>query len=216
MTCRSIGLSAFWTMLTKRKGLSCLVLRKMMKALEEFLPESQAGFRTKRSTSDNIHVDVLAKLIILSSVKTLRWSPPSLTLSLHSILWAIIFWIKHKQKLKYQTNAELFWGLSMNQRQRWSGSQMQMVLMCSQNCFQSIEVSSKVILSLQYYMLHSSSTSDQNSVWCHLKEERKCQMGDLNVDCLEYADDAALRQFSWIGYSRSSRDWSVKRTTCYL
>jgi len=59
-------------MLTKRKGLSCLVLRKMMKALEEFLPESQAGFRTKRSTSDNIHVDVLAKLIILSSVKTLR------------------------------------------------------------------------------------------------------------------------------------------------
>jgi hypothetical protein len=43
------------------KVLSAVILLKMQKETEEFLPETQAGFRAKRSTCDNIYV--LAKLI---------------------------------------------------------------------------------------------------------------------------------------------------------
>ena len=43
------------------KVLSALVLKRMCESVDGFLPETQAGFRANRATSDNIYI--LSKLI---------------------------------------------------------------------------------------------------------------------------------------------------------
>ena len=167
------------------KVLSCLVLRKMMKALEEFLPETQAGFRAKRSTSDNIYV--LAKLIDFvigedaQMIATFIDFVAAFDTVSHHFLDQALAEAKVPDKCRAILRAIYESATAMVRVTNADGSyEFSNVFPVDRGVIQGDIVSP------------SCFTAALHLIRILYDVKGGTKMGDLSVDCLEYADDAAL------------------------